>query len=83
MSLKQNLKQVDHLDLMRRALNCFKFKSDFLSFLKDLESNLRIVDMSSIQFSSDSNTGLNLSSSSSSTEAYKYNFKIKTYWLKN
>ena len=57
--------------------------NNFLNFTRDLESNLRIVDMSSIQFSSDSNTGLNLSSSSSSTEAYKYNFKIKTYWLKN
>ena len=52
--------------------------NNFLNFLKDLESNLRIVDISSIQFSSD-----NTSAGSNSVEAYKYDFKIKTYWLKN
>ena len=53
--------------------------SDFQNFLKDMESNLRIIDISSIQFSSDSGIGLNPSLSSS----YKYSFSIKTYWLKN
>ena len=50
---------------------------NFLSLLQDLENNLRIVDVSSIQFSSESvNTKV-------SNDNYKYNFKIKTYWLKN
>lgn len=67
--------------------------SNFLNFTRDLEKNLRIVDISSIQFSSaatggsSSATGGSGSSSSSSTtpssESYKYDFKIKTYWLKN
>jgi Tfp pilus assembly protein PilO len=52
--------------------------SNFLNFIKALESNLRIVDISSIEFSSDSATGTAGQSSS-----YKYSFKIKTYWLKN
>jgi Tfp pilus assembly protein PilO len=55
--------------------------SNFLNFTKDLESNLRIVDISSIEFSS--NAGALSSPTLSSTEIYKYNFKIKTYWLKN
>lgn len=54
--------------------------NNFIAFLKDIESNLRIVDISSIDFSSDvtSNTKI-----PSATESYKYNFKIRTYWLKN
>jgi len=56
--------------------------NDFLNFIKDLESNLRIVDISSINFSSDSDTR-GSSSGSSSRENYQYSFKIKTYWLKN
>ena len=61
---------------------------NFLNFVKDLESNLRIVDISSIDFSSNTspvmatgtgNTGTNTVLSNS----YKYTFKIKTYWLKN
>lgn len=55
---------------------------NFLSFVKELESNLRIVDISSIQFTSDSGAGLSTLQSASST-SYKYGFKIKTYWLKN
>ena len=53
--------------------------SNFINFIKDLENNLRIVDVSSIRFSSSSNLGLN----PSLPVAYKYSFKIKTYWLKN
>lgn len=52
--------------------------TNFLNFLKDLESNLRIVDISSIQFSSVSGTGAN-----TATDVYKYGFKVKTYWMKN
>lgn len=55
---------------------------NFINFTKDLESNLRIVDISSISFSSDGAvTGANLKTIS--PEIYKYDFKIKTYWLKN
>lgn len=52
---------------------------NFVNFLKDLESNLRIVDVVSVDFSSDNGPTINPSFS----EAYKYNIKIKTYWLKN
>jgi Tfp pilus assembly protein PilO len=53
--------------------------NNFVSFIKDIESNLRIVDISSIQFSSNAN----IANNKNLPEAYKYNFKIKTYWLKN
>ena len=49
--------------------------SNFLSFIKSLEKNLRIIDISSIAFAS--------SSGSSLQDVYKYTFKIKTYWLRN
>lgn len=55
---------------------------NFINFTKDLESNLRIVDISSIAFSSDSVVSA-VGSKINSGEVYKYNFKIKTYWLKN
>jgi hypothetical protein len=55
---------------------------NFINFTKDLESNLRIVDISSISFSSNGAvTGANLKTIS--PEIYNYDFKIKTYWLKN
>ncbi len=53
--------------------------SNFLNFMRDLESNLRIVDISSIEFSS---SAAPLGGSSAS-EVYRYTFNIKTYWLKN
>ena len=55
---------------------------NFINFTKDLESNLRIVDISSISFSSDE-TDANANKKTSSAETYTYDFKIKTYWLKN
>ena len=55
---------------------------NFINFTKDLENNLRIVDISSITFSSNTaSTGSNPKINSS--EIYKYDFKIKTYYLKN
>ena len=51
--------------------------NNFLNFTRDLERNLRIVDVSSIQFSSE------VASNSTLPESYSYSFKIKTYWLKN
>ncbi len=53
--------------------------SRFLSFLADLESSLRIVDITNVTFSSESGvttTGL-------ASGSYKYDFTVKTYWLKN
>ncbi len=43
----------------------------FLDFLSALESSLRILDVSSIQFSAGSETGV-----------YDYAVTLKTYWLK-
>lgn len=51
---------------------------NFIHFLKDLEKNLRIVDVSKIEFSSNVGAGLDGGSGS-----YSYTFNIKTYWLKN
>lgn len=52
--------------------------TNFLNFTRDLESNLRIVDIASIQFSSNAPQV-----KGSTSESYKYAFKIKTYWMKN
>src|SRR3989344_4941672 len=62
--------------------------NNFLSFMKDLEKNLRIVDIYSIQFSSNdvnagNKTSLGVPSNNLPTESYTYSFKIRTYWLKN
>ncbi len=59
---------------------------NFINFTKTLESNLRMVDISSITFSSNNlavtgTTGLG--AKTNSPEIYSYDFKIKTYWLKN
>jgi len=59
--------------------------ANFLAFLSSLESNLRIVDISSIQFdSSTTNTASDAKTTTkiASAESYKYSFSIKTYWLK-
>jgi Tfp pilus assembly protein PilO len=56
--------------------------SNFMNFTKDLESNLRIVDISSISFSSDTNTNIT-NTKVGPNEIYTYDFKIQTYYLKN
>ncbi len=53
--------------------------NDFVNFTKDLEQNLRVVDIVSVQFSSGSTDTIK----SASQKPYKYKFKIRTYWLKN
>ena len=53
--------------------------NNFLNFTRDLESNLRIVDISSVTFSSGSSS----LAQNSSLDVYQYSFKIRTYWLKN
>ena len=55
---------------------------NFKNFTKDMESNLRIVDISSVAFSSD-NAPSGVVVKPGSPEVYTYNFKIKTYWLKS
>lgn len=45
---------------------------DFVRFLKDLESSLRIVDI----------TAINFASANDFSGVYNYNVSIKTYWLK-
>ncbi len=49
---------------------------NFQNFLRELERNLRIVDVSSIEFSSSS-------ANEKTPDIYEYNFQIKTYWLRN
>jgi hypothetical protein len=51
--------------------------------LKDLENNLRIVDISNITFSSDTSGGGVAVGKPKSKDSYTYGFTIKTYWLKN
>ena len=53
---------------------------NFINFTKDLERNLRILDITAVNFSSDKGPSLGKVAPASS---YDYNFKIKTYWLKN
>ena len=54
--------------------------SNFLNFLRDLEKNLRIMDVVSIQFSSDTDTS---GAGPIGPDVYNYSFRFKTYWLKN
>ncbi len=58
---------------------------NFINFTRDLEKNLRIVDISSVDFSSNNETEEKekKTGGTSLPETYKYNFKVKTYWLKN
>jgi Tfp pilus assembly protein PilO len=55
--------------------------NNFLNFTRDLENNLRMVDISSISFSS-TPAGV-LGDKVQASDVYKYDFTIKTYWLKN
>lgn len=57
--------------------------SNFVNFTKDLENNLRIVDITGITFSSNTGPSANSQNSFFSSEAYTYDFKIRTYWLIN
>lgn len=50
---------------------------EFLGFVGDLEKNLRLVDIVSVDFTSAENTLTPLSNE------YKFNVRVKTYWLKS
>lgn len=77
--VKDTLKDYGIFDLEFSTTGTY---NNFISFTKDLESNLRIVDMSSISFLS-TPAVTTVGSKVISSEVYTYNFKIKTYWLKN
>lgn len=51
--------------------------SNFLTFLSDLESNLRLVDITNVEF-----TSANPSSSTILASVMNYKITLKTYWLK-
>jgi hypothetical protein len=72
----QAVKNYDSWDL---AFSTTSTYSNFLNFTRSLENNLRIIDISSIQFTSVAGAA----TGSSSPEVYRFGFKIKTYWLKN
>jgi Tfp pilus assembly protein PilO len=50
----------------------------FIAFLKDLEHNLRIIDVKSISFNSTSQTA----GGTGPNDIYNYSLKVQTYWLK-
>lgn len=52
--------------------------ANFVKFLGDLEKNLRIVDVASVQFSSDMGEAV-----AGFSQVYRYTVQIRTYWLKN
>ncbi len=52
----------------------------FASFIKDVEQNLRLVDIKAVSFDSKSKESDPLLGPST---AYEYNVKIQTYWLKH
>ncbi len=56
----------------------------FISFLKELESNLRLVDVKSINFSASGSgeTAQNGKPTNTDLGLYRYTLKIETYWLK-
>ena len=53
----------------------------FVSFLHDLEQNLRIIDINSISFTVPPQTK-NSSTNATDPNVYQYDIKIQTYWLK-
>lgn len=57
-----------------------KYES-FISFLKDLEQNLRLVDVKSIDFKVP-NSIISSSGKVTDTDIYDYSLEIQTYWLK-
>ncbi len=74
-TFEQNQKDYRVLDMEFSVIGTY---ANFINFTRDLESNLRIIDISSVNFSSDLGDV-----KTNPSGAYKYNFKIKTYWLKS
>lgn len=62
---------------------------NFMKFLKDVESSLRLTDIQSIEFNSDQaiqqgsiTAPVGLSVGNTGTAGYVYTVKLRTYWLK-
>ncbi len=59
---------------------------NFLKFIKDVESSLRLSDIQSIEFSADSPVGtktpVGISPGNTGPNGYSYTIKLRTYWLK-
>ncbi len=53
----------------------------FISFLHDIERNLRIIDVKSINFNSSSSAS-STADKSINSEIYNYTLRVQTYWLK-
>lgn len=51
----------------------------FINFIKDLEKNLRLIDITSLSFSSAASRS---PFAGEQTDIYTYDFKIRTYWVK-
>ena len=56
--------------------------SDFVSFLKDLEYNLRLIDIKSISFETPENKTTSKSDNNFDPNIYSYTLKAQIYWLK-
>ena len=60
--------------------------SVFTAFLKDVEHNLRLIDVKSLSFdasSKDTDNNDNTKTVGLSQSTYKYSVKVNTYWLKH
>lgn len=54
----------------------------FVSFLKDLEHNLRLVDIKSVSFSVPSIVTTTQGSNNTNPNIFSYSLNVETYWLK-
>lgn len=77
----EDLTQVANYGIWNLEFSVEGTYDNFLKFSRALENNLRIVDISAVQFSSD--VAASSTSKASAPDSYKYSFKIKTYWMKN
>ena len=55
---------------------------NFLAFLSDLEQNLRLVDVTSVDFTAASSEGTGTGTGQASSNNLSYKVTLKTYWLK-
>jgi Tfp pilus assembly protein PilO len=57
--------------------------ANFVTFMEDLETSLRIVDLLALSLAEDDQTGIGGGSSRSvSDPSYRYDITLKTYWLR-
>ena len=65
-----------HYDSLTLRFSTFGTYDDFGTFLQDLEASLRLVDLESLEFSTQETV------STKGEATYNYNIAIRTYWLK-